>query len=57
MREALIKYYDGMEIQEEDIEILDKLAAATYIEYRLMEDGRVYAEASRVAKGLRSLAE
>jgi hypothetical protein len=55
MREAFMKYYEGMEIQEEDKETLDRLAMASYIVYTLMEDGRVYAQASPVAKGLKGL--
>jgi hypothetical protein len=55
MWEAFMKYYDGMEIQEEDRDTLDRLVMASYIVYTLMEDGRIYARASNVAKGLKEL--
>ncbi|MDR0791054.1 MAG: hypothetical protein LBE47_00770 [Methanomassiliicoccaceae archaeon] len=55
MREVFMKYYEGMEIQEYDRETLDRLVAASHIVYALMEDGRVYAQASPVARGLKDL--
>ena len=54
MAEVFIEYHDGKPIENEDKELLDRLVMASYIDC-VLKDGRAYAQASRIAKGLGEL--
>ncbi|WP_400203329.1 hypothetical protein [Candidatus Methanomassiliicoccus intestinalis] len=52
LREVFRKYYDGKEIDESDLETLNKLVAGSYIDYS-MDNGVPIAKASQIGRAIR----